>query len=178
MEKRLVKIAMLKGCGAFADFKWAEALGANTCLKRRNVFFGWNGSGKTALSRILRAIEDWQSFNPKTNVLPNGGTVQLRVEGQNTFSLRPDNVSNLPPVHVFNCDYIQETIGSDNPLSPIVTLSKKSKNKAVLLREQQQRRETVRTHLKSVTSKAEKLKEQLSALYKEGAAASTGSSRP
>lgn len=135
MENSLTKIASLKTCGAFADFKWEDGPGANVCLKRRNIFFGWNGSGKTTLSRIFRAVENWQSVKSEPNALPGGWDVRLQVQGDGAFQLKKDKINKLPPVFVFNRDYVQESVVGQSSLSPIVTLGKDSADDAAKLKE-------------------------------------------
>lgn len=135
MEKSLTKIASLKGCGAFADFKWQDTLGDNATLMRRNIFFGWNGSGKTTLSRIFRAVENWQSAKPDLSALPDGWEVRLQVQGENAFVLKQDKIAKLPPVHVFNRDFVQQSVvGTQGSLSPIITLGKDSAEDAERLK--------------------------------------------
>ncbi len=145
MDKSLTKIASLKGCGAFADFKWQDALGATVCLQRRNIFFGWNGSGKTTLSRIFRAVENWQSAKPQADSLPDGWDVQLQVQGEGAFKLKQDKINKLPPVYVFNRDFVQQSVvGTQGPLSPIVTLGKDSAEDAAKLKKLEDEHEAVR----------------------------------
>ncbi|MBZ0134995.1 MAG: AAA family ATPase [Planctomycetes bacterium] len=144
MGKNLKKIASLKGCGAFVDFKWDDTVGANVCLKRRNIFFGWNGSGKTTMSRIFRVVENWQSDKPVANILPAGWDVKLQVEGDNAFKLKQDKIDKLPPVFVFNRDFVQESVvGTPGPLSPIVTLGKDSADDAAKLKRLEEERAEV-----------------------------------
>ncbi|MCC6151871.1 MAG: AAA family ATPase [Planctomycetes bacterium] len=134
MEKSLTKIASLKGCGAFADFKWQDALGDTATLKRRNIVFGWNGSGKTTLSRIFRAIENWQSAKAVADALPDGWDVHLQVQGESAFKLKQDKINKLPPVYVFNRDFVEKSVvGAEGPLSPIITLGKDSADDAARL---------------------------------------------
>lgn len=135
MDKVLTKIASLKECGAFADFKWQDALGAGTSIKRRNIFFGWNGTGKTTISRIFRAVENWQSDKPVADALPEGWEVQLQVQGENAFKLKQEKAVKLPPTFVFNRDFVQQSVvGTEGPLSPIVTLGKDTAEDAAKLK--------------------------------------------
>lgn len=134
MDKMLTKIASLKNCGAFADFKWEVALGGSVCLKPRNIFFGWNGSGKTTLSRIFRAIESWQTGKVDLH-WQDGWEVHLQVQGESASKLKQDKTAKLPPVYVFNRDYVQESVvGIQGPLSPVVTLGKDSADDAAKLK--------------------------------------------
>lgn len=134
MEKMLTKIASLKNCGAFADFKWDTALGTGRPLKPRNIFFGWNGSGKTTLSRIFRAIENWKAEKVDPH-WQDEWEVQLQLQGENAFKLKQDKKDKLPPVFVFNRDFVQQSVvGTQGPLSPIITLGKDSAEDAAKLK--------------------------------------------
>lgn len=153
MDKSLTKFASLKGCGAFADFKWQDALGANVCLKRRNIFFGWNGSGKTTLSRIFRAIESWQAGKVDPN-WQDDWDVQLQMQGESAFKLKQDKIAKLPPVYVFNRDFVQQSVvGTQGPLSPIVTLGKDSAEDAAKLKKLEDERAEVERNLTTTIQK-------------------------
>ncbi|MEK6746149.1 MAG: AAA family ATPase [Pseudomonadota bacterium] len=45
----------IKGLGVFPNFVWPSGL---EHFKTFNLFYGWNGCGKTTLSRLLRYLED------------------------------------------------------------------------------------------------------------------------
>jgi len=48
------KIRQIRSFGSYVDFAWPAGL----CdFKRFNLFYGWNYSGKTMLSRIFRCFE-------------------------------------------------------------------------------------------------------------------------
>ena len=49
----LKKIVKLKNLGVFADFNWGSDL---PDFKQYNVIYGWNGTGKTTLSKMLGAL--------------------------------------------------------------------------------------------------------------------------
>lgn len=61
MNGRLEKIEFIKNMTVFKDFQWASSLrdrGNNEVkFKKINIYYGRNYSGKTTLSRILRALE-------------------------------------------------------------------------------------------------------------------------
>ncbi len=49
------KIKKIQNLGIFSDFSWdANAL---TDFKRYNIFYGWNGSGKTTFSKLFSSFE-------------------------------------------------------------------------------------------------------------------------
>jgi wobble nucleotide-excising tRNase len=47
-------ISRLRNCGIFRNFDWPHDLPE---LGRFNLVYGWNGTGKTTLSRVLRHLE-------------------------------------------------------------------------------------------------------------------------
>jgi wobble nucleotide-excising tRNase len=49
----LKKIDFIRNAGLYRSFNW----GTLPELKRFNLFYGWNYSGKTTLSRILQSLE-------------------------------------------------------------------------------------------------------------------------
>ena len=90
-------ISRLRDHGVFRDFTWPSELpefGSN------NLIYGWNGTGKTTLSRLFRDLELGRP--------PERGEVTLRVNGRD---LRNESFaqSNIP-VRVFNRDFINENV--------------------------------------------------------------------
>ena len=60
------RLKRLRGCGIFQDFIWPDELHD---MARFNLVYGWNGTGKTTISRILRHLE--QGKAPSTGeVIP------------------------------------------------------------------------------------------------------------
>ena len=47
------RIARLRHPGVLRDFTWAAEL---PTFGRYNLIYGWNGSGKTTISKLLRAV--------------------------------------------------------------------------------------------------------------------------
>lgn len=93
----LTRISRLRSCGIFRSFKWPSDLPE---LGRYNLIYGWNGTGKTTLSRLFRSLELRQP--------PTMGDVVLRIEGSDVPG---DNFprSNLQ-VRVFNRDFIHQNV--------------------------------------------------------------------
>ena len=50
----IVKVKKIKDCPSFVDFKPEADL---PDFKKYNLIYGWNGSGKTCFSRVLRSFE-------------------------------------------------------------------------------------------------------------------------
>ena len=55
MIKKLKKI---KNLGLFSDYSWDNSL---TDFDRYNLLYGWNGCGKTTLSKLFACLEDGNS---------------------------------------------------------------------------------------------------------------------
>ena len=108
---RITRISRLRGCGVFQNFKWPSDLPE---FGRYNLIYGWNGTGKTTLSRLLRDLELRRS--------PTMGDAVLRIDGSDVQG-EGFPQSNLQ-VRVFNLDFINENVfpvgGGDMP--PILVL--------------------------------------------------------
>ena len=46
-------MSRLRGCGVFRNFGWPTDLPE---FGRHNLIYGWNGTGKTTLSRLFRDL--------------------------------------------------------------------------------------------------------------------------
>ena len=66
----ITRISRLHDCGVFRDFTWPADL---PTFGRYNLIYGWNGSGKTTISKPLRALE--------TRTPPVNGEVTLSING-------------------------------------------------------------------------------------------------
>lgn len=94
------KIHLLKDFGVFSDFKW------NTLpeLNQKNIFYGWNYTGKTTLSKIFTSLRDKEipsSFD--------GCDFKL-ILNDNSEITKTNISTNELDVIVFNSDYIRENL--------------------------------------------------------------------
>lgn len=90
--------------GIFKDFNWDEELGSNTKFEKINIIYGRNYSGKTTLSRIVRALET-KSISEKYE------NPKFKLEFDNGNLITQDNcVSNNLPIRVFNEDFVRENL--------------------------------------------------------------------
>ena len=112
------RISRLPSCGIFRNFTWPSDLPG---FGRYNVIYGWNGTGKTTLSRLFRDLEVARA--------PAMGETVLRING-NDVPGESFPQSTLP-VRVFNRDFIEENVfpvgGGDMP--PILILGAESVEK-------------------------------------------------
>jgi wobble nucleotide-excising tRNase len=123
------QIARLRNCGIFVDFSWPSGL---PDFKKYNLVYGWNGTGKTTLSRVLRSLE--------TRSSPTHGDVRLVIDN------RPVDGSMFPQaaasIRVFNRDFVQASVFStDGTLAPIFVLGKENVEKQKRIEDLRKRRE-------------------------------------
>lgn len=115
--KRLSRITKLK-LRVFRDFAWPKDLRS---FGRFNLIYGWNGSGKTTLAWLLSLLE-------KQTVL-NEGEVELEFDGATKVSGSSFASAGLPPVRVFNRDFVNATLSQTSDIAPIYYLGKDSVEK-------------------------------------------------
>jgi len=112
------KISRLKHPGVLRDFTWPVDL---STFGRFNLIYGWNGSGKTTISRLFRYLEHRDVPPAGQGTLCVGGT---DVDG----SSFPQATTQ---VRVFNRDFINESVfpagGGDVP--PILVVGKEGVGK-------------------------------------------------
>lgn len=97
----ILRFRKIKNHRIFRDFSWPSGdLLPN--FAKHNVIYGWNGVGKTTLSNIFRLIERRQAITE--------GEISLLLEGD--ITLQGENFGNdtLPPVRVFNRDFISRSV--------------------------------------------------------------------
>ncbi|QYK49078.1 MAG: AAA family ATPase [Phycisphaeraceae bacterium] len=103
----------------FRDFSWPADL---SDFGRYNLVYGWNGTGKTTLSRLFRSLELRRP--------PTVGEAVLRVGG--TDIAGNEFPSSTFPIRVFNRDFIHESVfpigGGDVP--PIYVVGQENVEKA------------------------------------------------
>lgn len=115
---RINKISNIRGLGVFRNFDWPDDL---PTFGRFNLIYGWNGTGKTIISRIFRALEVRKALIEVD--------VTLLVDGRH---LRADEFPQRSlPIKVFNRDFVMENVfpysGGDVP--PIFVLGKEEVDK-------------------------------------------------
>ena len=112
------RLSRAKDCGVFRDFSWPADLAE---FARYNLIYGWNGTGKTTLSRIFRALEKATPSVP--------GEVTLNIDDHDVSISRFNE--QVVQVRVFNRDFVSESVfpvgGAAVP--PIFILGKESVEK-------------------------------------------------
>jgi len=112
---RIQRISKLRDCGIFRDFSWPKDL---QDFGRYNLIYGWNGTGKTTLSRILRCLEQKKVPIGQVQVILNGREVAgdqfpnekipIRVFNREFISenVFPVSGGDLPPIYVFGTESV------------------------------------------------------------------------
>lgn len=108
------KITKIKNTGILQDFNWSNlkipARGARDLdFKKVNLIFGWNGTGKTTLSRVLRNFE----LGKVCKKLEKYENSEYEVELTNGSKLSHLDLGHNKNIRVFNKDFIEENIFQD-----------------------------------------------------------------
>jgi len=93
----ITRIGRLRDYGVFRDFRWPSDLPE---FGRYNLIYGWNGTGKTMLSRLFQAVEEKEE--------PFTGQVTMLVSGRDVKNEEFPEVS--VAVRVFNRDFVEKTV--------------------------------------------------------------------
>lgn len=116
---KICKIKKIKGCPSFVDFRQSTDL---PDFKKYNLIYGWNGSGKTSFSRVLRSFELQQNYYTSQTNSP-----EFELVLDNGVLISQEDLTAFPNIRVFNKDFINESVfGTDGP-KPIFFLGKESK---------------------------------------------------
>jgi wobble nucleotide-excising tRNase len=106
MAMMIEKITKIKKLGIFEDFDW----GALPKLQKLNLIFGWNGYGKTTLSRMIRNFElGHVCYRLRTHT---EAKYELEVLMPDGTAKKPsqDDLSGFDNIRVFNKDFVEENI--------------------------------------------------------------------
>lgn len=108
---KIKRIAEIKNFSIFKDFDWASNLSyqikENTEIydfKDINILYGRNYSGKTSLSKIIRALET-------NHISPKYESPDFKITLADTSIITPANLSTFThPIHVYNSDFVKENL--------------------------------------------------------------------
>jgi len=101
------RISKIKNHRIFRGFVWPQDL---PDFKEKNLFYGWNGTGKSTLSNLFRSIEK------KTSV--SEGDVEFVISGNKVDGTAFATAQGLPHVRVFNKDFIIDNVFTSNGAVP------------------------------------------------------------
>lgn len=149
----LTSIKKVKGLGVFRDFSADAALPK---FGRFNVIYGENGTGKTTLSRLFRAIEDGDHADYPDlafTVAAEGGDL---TKGKKCAR----------KIRVFNADYVAENLGRfDGPLKHILIVGAENKALAEELKVEEASYLARTEKAKSLTVEIEKLEKDKGRIF-------------
>ncbi|QQR82480.1 AAA family ATPase [Candidatus Campbellbacteria bacterium] len=95
----ITKVKEIKNIDAFDSFQWSAGN-----LKKYNLIYGWNGCGKTTISRVLSFIEK------KKIDMPEFFPIQFQVQTGTGSTKESDLPTNNLSIKVFNEDFIRENL--------------------------------------------------------------------
>lgn len=110
------KILYADGFGQLRASKWNDSFND---FKKYNVFYGWNYSGKTTLSRMFRCFELTQIHQDYP-----GGVCKLQCIDNTVIDT--DSFNSCPPIKVFNSDFIESNIKWEDRLEPILMIGEEN----------------------------------------------------
>ncbi|NOZ87541.1 MAG: AAA family ATPase [Deltaproteobacteria bacterium] len=111
------KITRMRDYVVFRDFTWPQDLPE---FGRYNLLYGWNGTGKTTLSRLFRHLEKQQN--------PTKGKLSVTI-GDTDYSEEQFDMCSIP-VRVFNRDFIAEAVFTTNgEVAPIFIIGERNVEK-------------------------------------------------
>ena len=106
-------INSINNLGIYKDYKKDDDL---LPFNRFNLFYGWNGSGKTTISRLFRMIE-------KRDIPKDYSNIRYKIEINSKKYTEKDLKSINENVFVFNEEFIEENINWDESINKILLLS-------------------------------------------------------
>lgn len=120
MPPSITKISRLRDCRVFRDFRWGDDPTLED-FARFNLIYGWNGSGKSTISQLLRNLELREP--------PGFGDVRFAVDGHD---ISGDQFTTTPPegiaIRVFNQQFVQANVfrSDGGNITPILVVGQKS----------------------------------------------------
>ncbi len=116
---KIKRIKKLNNFGVFRNFAWEDEPELQD-FGRFNLIYGWNGTGKSTISRLLRDLELRQSIREGEAILDLSDQA---VEGSEFGQISPDTIA----LKVFNREFIQDNVFTqDDNIEPIIVLGKES----------------------------------------------------
>lgn len=114
---RISRLSKIRKHMVFRDFVWPSEL---PTFAQFNVIYGWNGTGKTTLSSLFANLQDSRAVTQ--------GEVEFELDSGDKISGADIPNTTVPPVRVFNRDFVAKTIDSisQNNVAPIYFLGTES----------------------------------------------------
>lgn len=115
---RIARLSKIRKHRVFRDFVWPNELPA---FSQFNVVYGWNGTGKTTLSSLFAHLQDRRAIFLQ-------GEVEFEMDDGTKISGANIPSATVPPVRVFNRDFVAKTIEAIglSSVAPIYFLGEES----------------------------------------------------
>lgn len=150
---KITRISRLQNHGVYRDFTWPPVL---PDFRQYNLIYGWNGTGKTTLSRLFRDLEFRRP--------PTLGKVKLRIDDNDYKGQEFTGISKSSfQVRVFNKDFIQENVFplEKRDIPPILVLGAGSVTKQKEVEKLKEQLVEVEKELESAKSTENTAKDEL-----------------
>ena len=148
---RITRVTKIRGHRVFKDFAWPVDLHS---FGQFNLIYGWNGCGKTTLSSLFAHIEKG------TNLAE--GEIEFEIDDNRKCAGTSIANTNLPPVRVFNRDFINATItAAGERVEPIYYLGEDSIDKQAKADELKTKKDAALEELTKATSAKEAAESEL-----------------
>src|SRR5690606_14500274 len=96
------RIENIKDFGVYKNFSWSSVTGLKN-FNHKNLFYGWNYSGKTTISRIFSSLRDKKIHDSYNNSFFKVNT--------SAGDFDSSTLQNFPfEILVFNSDYIKDNL--------------------------------------------------------------------
>lgn len=115
----IARVTKIKACPSFLDYRPGADLPE---FKKYNLIYGWNGSGKTSFSRVLRSFELGENYYTQPERVP-----EFDFKLKNGGSIDQNDLTAFPNIRVFNKDFIEDSVFGTGGPKPIFFLGKESK---------------------------------------------------
>ena len=115
------QIKKIKKIAVFRDFSWDSNNAPE--FNKYNAFYGWNGSGKTTITRILSAFQECDLS--KLKLTADSNCIIKTDNGE--IELSQNNITHLfkNKIRVFNEDFVNENLNWEKgKASPILIIGK------------------------------------------------------
>lgn len=110
------RINKIRNHRIFSGFVWPQDL---LDFNEKNLFYGWNSTGKSTLSNLFRSIEKQASISE--------GQLEFVINGNKVDGANLASAQGLPHVRVFNKDFIADNVfTSHGAVAPIFFLGEEN----------------------------------------------------
>lgn len=112
---------MIKKIGTIRDFGIYRNNDASREIEdfaRYNLIYGWNGTGKSTLSKLFKILEDnkipEEFINSQFEIIDDSGSIYSQDSYKNF----------MQPIKVFNTSFVEQNINWDDTVKGILLVSK------------------------------------------------------